>query len=210
MTSKLRKPDNNEADDCLRLIYMSGPHLFSYSMVAGEPKIYEILKVLYQRPDTVLSQEYVIVEEENGQIRGLFLAFPARDMKKLGMSMMKCAKDIFKIVGLLDIFRMMFRFRLNTYFPGTENDEFFISNLAVFEEYRGKGIALRLLEKAEEMAVENGLPKLSLFAELDNSRAIRAYEKFGFQEVKKVVLPKRYNKHDIFGFYKMVKVIGED
>jgi ribosomal protein S18 acetylase RimI-like enzyme len=91
-----------------------------------------------------------------------------------------------------------------------EKDELFISNLAVFEEYRGKGIAVKLLEKAEEMATEKGLNKLSLYVETDNSHAKRVYEKFGFQEVKKSMLPQEFHKHNLFGFYKMRKVIGEN
>ena len=91
--------------------------------------------------------------------------------------------------GILNFLKMMFRLKLNKHFPKIKKDEIFISNLAVFEEYRGKGVAVKLLEKAEEMAMENGLNKLSLYTEIDNAHAKRIYKKFGFQEVKKVVLP---------------------
>ena len=85
------------------------------------------------------------------------------------------------------------------------NDEFFISNLAVFKECRGKGVGTSLLKRAEEEAIEQGLDKLSLYTELDNSNAIKLYKKFGFREVGKVVLPVSYNKYDLFGYYKMLK-----
>ena len=112
------------------------------------------------------------------------------------------------ISGFLNFIKMMFRLRLNKYFPGTENDEFFISNIAVFEEFRGKGIAVKLLQKAEEIALEKGLSKLSLYVEIDNSHAIRVYEKFGFHEVEKLMLPEKYNKYNLYGFYKVMKRIG--
>ncbi|MFC2069602.1 GNAT family N-acetyltransferase [Chloroflexota bacterium] len=207
MISKLRQPDNNESDDCARLIYISGPHLYSYSFIEKEPEIYELFKLFYKQPGNAYSKENVVVEEENGKIRGLILAYPASDMKILTMKTLKCIKGMFMIAGVLNFIKMLFRLRLNTYLPGLENDEFFISNLAVFEEYRGKGIAVKLLEKAEEMAIEKGLNKLSLYMEIDNSQAERVYEKFGFREVKKVVLPEKYNKHNLFGFYKMLKTI---
>ena len=122
--------------------------------------------------------------------------------------MLKCIKGMIIIGGILNFLKMMFRLKLNKHFPKIKKDEIFISNLAVFEEYRGKGIAVKLLEKAEEMAREQGLNKLSLYVEIDNSHAKRVYEKFGFQEVIKAVLPKGYNKHNLFGCYKMIKVIG--
>ena len=114
------------------------------------------------------------------------------------------------ISGSSNFVRMLFRFKLNMHFPGTDNDEFFVSNLAIFEEYRGMGIATKLLNKAEEMAAAKGLNKLSLYVETDNHHAKTVYEKRGFQEVKKAVFPKSYNKHNLYGFYKMLKVIGEN
>ena len=207
MTSELRKPYDNELDDCAELIYISGPDLYSYIFVEREPKVYGLIRLLCQRPDSLFSKENIVVEEENSNIRGLILAYPASDMKKMVTGMLKCLKGMFMISGLLNFMKIMFRLRLNMYFPGTKNDELFISNLAVFEKYRGQGIAVKLLEKAEEIAVGKGLSKLSLYVETDNSHARRVYEKFGFQEVKKVVLPERYKKHNLFGFYKLIKNI---
>ena len=89
----------------------------------------------------------------------------------------------------------------------TENDELFIANLAVFREYRGRGIAGKLLGRVQESAREKGLAKLSLYTEIDNDRAIGVYEKFGFKKDKKAVFPKKYHRHNIIGFYKMVKII---
>lgn len=52
-----------------------------------------------------------------------------------------------------------------------------IANLAVKEEYRRRGIALRLLAEAERWA--EGLP-LTLEVRISNDKAIALYEKFGF------------------------------
>ena len=210
MMSKLRIPNNNESDDCVKLIYISGPHLYTYILIEKEPKIYELLKVLYKTPGTLYSREHIVVEEENGKIRGLLLAYPAIRMKQMGNHMFQCIKDMLKISSFLNFSKMVARFKLNLYFPSTKDDELFISNLAVFEEYRGKGIGVKLLKKAEKMAFEKNLKKLSLYVEIDNLHAKRVYEKFGFQEVKKAVLPKSYHKHNLFGFYKMIKEIGKN
>jgi ribosomal protein S18 acetylase RimI-like enzyme len=209
VTSKLRKPDNNEADDCAKLIYISGPDLYSYSFVTGVPKAYQFIKFIYNRPGTLFAKENVVIEEENGMIRGLILAYPASDTKKMAIPMLKSIKGLWRINGLINFLKMVYRLKLNRHFPRTKNDELFISNLAVFEEFRGKGIATELLNEAEEMAVAKGLNKLSLIVETDNRHAKRVYEKRGFQEVKKAVLPASYNKYNLYGFYKMVKEISK-
>lgn len=210
MTSKIREPYDNESDECARLIYISGPNIYSYSFVAGEPKIYEFLKLFYKAPGTMFSKGNIIIEEENGEIRGLLLAYPASDMMKMAIRMLKSIKQMIKIGGLSNFLRMLFRLRLNKYLPRIKRDEFYISNLAVFEEYRGKGIATKLLDRAEEMAAGKGLRKLSLYVETDNHHAKKVYEKRGFQEVKKAVLPESYNKYGLYGSYKMVKELDEN
>ena len=189
-------------------MYISSPHIYSYSLVEREPKPYGLLRLFFKTPGTMYSKDNIVVEEENGKIRGLMLAYPASDMKQLGKNMLKCIKEMIRLSGFLNILKMIFRMGLNRYLPVTEDDGFYISNLAVFEEYRGKGIATKLLEKSEEMAIEKGLLKLSVYVEIDNTPAKRVYEKYGFQEVEKVVLPEKYNKHNLFGFYKMIKRIG--
>ena len=209
MISELRTPDNGEADDCAKLIYISGPHLYSYIFVEDEPKIYDLIKFLYDTPGSMIAKEKIVIEEENGKIRGLILAYPASDMKKMAIPMLRSIKGLLLINGLLNLLKMLYRLKLNRHFPGIEDDELFISNLAIFEEYRGKGVATKLLDKAEEMAIEKGLNKLSLYVETDNLHAKRVYEKRGFKEVKKAVLPESYNKYNLYGFYKMVKGISE-
>lgn len=205
MPSKLREPYIDESGDCARLLYISGPHIYSYSFVESKPKLYELFALFYKTPGTVYSREHIVVEEEDGEIRGLILSYPAKDMQQLGKNLLGCIRGMLMISGPLNFLRMLFRLRLNKYLPVTEHDGLYISNLAVFEEYRGMGIAVKLLKRVEETALERGLNKLSLIVEIDNSRAIKVYEKFGFQVVERVILPKEYNKYNLFGFDKMIK-----
>lgn len=54
--------------------------------------------------------------------------------------------------------------------------------IAVAEEYWNKGIGSRLLENILVFARENSFEVLDLQVRSDNARAIRLYEKFGFQK----------------------------
>ena len=107
MISELRIPDNGEADDCAKLIYISGPHLYSYIFVEGEPKIYDLINLLYDTPGSMIAKERTAIEEENGRIRGLILAYPASDMKKMAIPMLRSIKGLLLINGLLNLLKML-------------------------------------------------------------------------------------------------------
>lgn len=64
----------------------------------------------------------------------------------------------------------------------TGPEEFYLDTLAVFPEYRGKGIATRLIKAAGERAEKLGKP-LGLLVGKTNSNAQCLYESLGFQTV---------------------------
>lgn len=63
-----------------------------------------------------------------------------------------------------------------------EDNSLYISGVAVFPQYRGKGLGTRLMQFAEDKARESGLSKLSLIVFEDNP-AKRLYESLGYREV---------------------------
>lgn len=203
----IRKPNESETMDCLRLMYMSGPDMFSYFLIAREPDIYEYIKVFYNKPDLLFSRENVLVRVEDEKVCGLLLTVAVKDMKQMDKNMMKYGKELYQVAGVFNAFKMMFRSGLQKHIEVYADDEYYLSNLAVFESFRGKGVGVELLEKAEELAREKGYHKLVLAVELYNKAAKRIYEKFGFVEEKKVEFPKKYHKHGVDGFYKMVKML---
>ena len=205
MTTILRTPYDHEAGDCARLLFISAPSVYSYSLTEDQPKLHELLRLFFRTPGNMHSKENMMVEEEDGKIRGVVLAYPARDMKRLARNTAKCFREMISIAGFRDVVRMILRLPINRYLPMTEEDGLSVANLAVFEEHRGKGVAVRLMQRAQEIAVEKGLDKLTLVVEIDNSRARRVYEKFGFREVERVDFPSRYHRYGLLGYYKMVK-----
>lgn len=59
----------------------------------------------------------------------------------------------------------------------------YISNVAVFPEYRRQGVATRLLGSASELAAENGAESISLEVRPSNEAAVALYSGLGFDEV---------------------------
>jgi len=79
--------------------------------------------------------------------------------------------------------------------------------MGVLQAWVGRGIGRSLLEALEGSARSNGLHRLELMVNYNNERAIRLYEKFGFERegVKRHAL--RVDGRYIDAFY-MAKLIG--
>jgi ribosomal protein S18 acetylase RimI-like enzyme len=59
----------------------------------------------------------------------------------------------------------------------------FINALAVFAEGRNQGIGTRLLAAAEDQARAHGFEKMSIQVYAQNTRAVRLYERLGYERV---------------------------
>ena len=62
-------------------------------------------------------------------------------------------------------------------------DEGYITNVAVFPEYRRLGVAAKIIEVYMNFAAANGLAFLTLEVRPSNEAAIALYRRFGFEEV---------------------------
>lgn len=204
----IRKPMFSEFKECLKLLYMSGPNMFSYFLIKQPPEIYDCLNIFYCKEDVLFSYNNVLVKVEDDRVCGLLLSVPAKEVHMLEKNMNKYGKDLLITIGFINIIKMLSRMKIQKFMSNLyDKDEYYISNLAVHENYRGQGIGIELLAKAEEIAKINGYKKLSLLVELDNSNAQRIYEKYGFKKTKTISLPKNYYKYCINGFHKMIKEI---
>lgn len=77
----------------------------------------------------------------------------------------------------------------------TQEGEFYVDSLAVSSNYRGKGIAKRLLQAAIEWGREKGLPKIGLLVDKGNPKAESLYAHLGFMYVNDTVWGGHGMKH---------------
>lgn len=201
----IRKPNYNEMTACLELLYMSAPKMFHYLFARKEDNFYKTTRQFYAKPDNMFSKDYMLVKSENNNVCGLLLSYPVKDEKRLVKNTVSDLGVWLTSVGLIDMLKIVHSSRLAKYLQVFKDDEYYISNLAVFETFRGRGLGLELLREAERLAVSQGYSKLSLAVEFYNKKAKSIYEHFGFKQVAKVEFPENYHKYDIDGFYKMVK-----
>lgn len=207
----IRTPKDQERADCLKLLYQSGERMFSYFLVDQAPTIERTLDVLYSNPGTPFSKDNVLVKILDGRVCGMVLAMPSQMMIQRERTMVRYGGTLLRTMGLFRMIRMLLRSGLSRQLRVLHDKEaYYISNIAVFENDRGKGIGWELLQAVEAMARHSGAKRLTLAVEFYNVGAKRLYERFGFVEVDKVTFPKRVRRFGIDGFYKMVKDLPED
>ncbi|HEM55549.1 GNAT family N-acetyltransferase [Caldisericum sp.] len=82
-------------------------------------------------------------------------------------------------------------------------DEYYISNVAIYPEFRGSGLGTKLMLYAEQTASKRNLKYLSLDVERENETAINLYKKLGY----KITEEKTLDLGEVFSFFRMVKEI---
>ncbi|MCQ3936041.1 MAG: GNAT family N-acetyltransferase [Chloroflexi bacterium] len=82
----------------------------------------------------------------------------------------------------------MIEARLRDYGEGCETSPVgYIEGWFVYPEFRGKGIASRLAEAAEDWARSKGCTEMASDTWLDNEASIRAHLKQGYQEAERLI-----------------------
>jgi ribosomal protein S18 acetylase RimI-like enzyme len=120
----------------------------------------------YEREDSVFSYRNCTVVEISGAIAGMLVAFP------LHADAAAVERDPV----------------LAPYSRLEEDNSYYICGMAVFPEYRGRGIGHRLLDLAEKHARARGFAKLSLIVFEQNVGAKRLYDTTGFREKARTLI----------------------
>lgn len=82
-----------------------------------------------------------------------------------------------------------------------------IETLNVDPVHQGKGIGKKLLNAAEIEMISNNIKKIRLEVSTGNQRAIKLYEKLGFRKIGILNNYYRYNHHDSYDAFRLVKIL---
>ena len=88
-----------------------------------------------------------------------------------------------------------------------KEDELFLSKLYIKASQRGRGYGRKVVEFLEGMARNKGLDKITLTVNKNNLDTIKAYEKFGFENLGPVVMD--IGGGFVMDDYKMAKQIEQ-
>jgi ribosomal protein S18 acetylase RimI-like enzyme len=194
---RVRRGEPRNAEEIAVLILHSAEHFFP--AVFG-PRIREGLRALAEGRGTLFSHVHAWIAESDGRIGGALLGYSG---------VQKAAEDPATGLGLLRVLGpgMLLRagrlLRLQRMIGTVGRHEYYVSNVAVFPELRGKGCGRALMETAEREAREAGLDSVVLDVETDNAAAIRLYERLGF--TKRSETPRLRMEAGAFAFFRMGK-----
>jgi ribosomal protein S18 acetylase RimI-like enzyme len=162
-----RPARKEECRTIARLYSISSDGLSDYiwtSLAGPGEDILDVGEKRYSNEELLFSYKNCLVAEHEGGIMGMLVAFPMHLPENPGADA--------EIDPVLIPYTIL-----------EKDNSYYIMGVAVFPEYRGKGIGTRFLELAAGKALEYGLPQLSLIVFEQNEGAKRLYERHGFYEI---------------------------
>lgn len=185
-------------NDFYNLVYFASGEVLD-AIFDGET--HRILQILFQHTRNLFSYKHVHFIEANEKNAGLILGYDYKESKYESLN-----------TGLLLLFGMGIRkkkiitnlLKAQMKIGSVRRGEFYISNIAVYPEFRGLGIGNKLMLNAERIARERKLRFISLDVEVDNEGAINLYKKLGYEIVGKI---KVLHLSKDFKFYRMIKTL---
>ncbi|ALM75568.1 GNAT family N-acetyltransferase [Thermococcus barophilus] len=189
------KGTKEEAEHFARLMELSAPQYFP---VLLGPRFRDVFETLFLEKENLFSHEHVVFAVYGGEIAGMLLGYDwktrEREEKRTGWLMLK-------VLGF-DFLRKLPGFiRASFSFGRLEKGDYYISNIAVYPEFRGRKIGKSLMLHAEKRAKDTA-ERMALDVEKDNMIAIAVYKKLGYfiEREHSVELEGK-----VYRFYRMVK-----
>lgn len=163
----------------------------------------DVMTALYLRPGNRFSWQVCQIAEVEGQLAGLLLAYPGRNLPVLEVV---TAWQLLWICGLAATWRIILRQRAYGNLLEARCDEFYLSNFGVLPEFQGRGLGGWLLQQMDAQARRAGLHKCSLLVARDNP-ALRLYQRHGYHIERTYTFSTPEIGHGV-GFYRMVKALN--
>ena len=159
-----------------------------------------ILENLFREKKNLFSFEHTHMAKLGDETVGMLLGYDWRIKRKEEIN---TGRLIIRYMKFEFIKRLPLFLKLNSIVGYLKEGEFYISNIAVYPEYRGMGIGTILLNFIEETESKN-IKKLTLDVETKNEGAIRLYKRLGFTISGKVSTKL---KGITFEFFRMEKIL---
>lgn len=194
--------DVNQASILLQQALASfGDHIFGNG---DQEKSLLVLKKLYLAGENRFNFRHSFLAEKGNQIAGLLLAFRSNLMTRLDLL---TGQQLLRILRPVEMLQLMMRVIKNPVIKETGKEEFYISDLAVFPEFRGQKIGSALLDFCEEQARKLELKKCSLLVTKENEKAQSLYLTKGYKIIEFIQSPSIFGQKIDMGHFRMVKEV---
>ncbi len=167
-----------DAGDFARLFHISAPE-YAPALFAGKHEM--VTRNCFRHKNNLLGFEHTSFLKVDGHTAGMIVAYgwPAkkaqsarsglltiRYMKWTFLKRMKALQWSDEVLGKMD------------------QETYYISNLALYPEFRNRGLGTELLVFVEAVARQAGAGNLDVDAEIPNQGAVRFYKRFGMTKVE--------------------------
>ena len=153
-----------------------------YTAYAGSERgALKLLHRVWTRPGHAASYEFChVATTPHGVLIGVVAGFPVREGDRLSRRFIRLTLPRVAPWRLHKTFAHLYA--AGGVAPQPPLDAFYVDALAVDHRYRRQGIAQRLLETAERLAVRHGCQRVALDTGLQNHPAQALYNAYGFRE----------------------------
>ncbi|MCB9359158.1 GNAT family N-acetyltransferase [Candidatus Woesearchaeota archaeon] len=185
----IRKANPNDASDIAKAIVSAGGHFLpwlfgrNYRKIIYESALSENCSFSWINADVCEISD--AENPDSSKIAGVVISYASEREHEMDKGMSDVLRKYFGFFSLFSFIRKAQK--AVKYFPKPK-DSYYILAIAVFEEYKGRGIAGKLMGWIESRARSSGYKSLMLEVEGYNHSAIRSYQKFGFHKHGEVPL----------------------
>jgi len=193
----IREGKPQDAQDFSQLVLLSAPMFFPYLFGFD---VRNVMKNLFQHTKNYFSFEHSYFIEVNGDIAGMALVYNYKQKKqeklRTSLLLLKYLKrDMFTQLAYL--------LRSENIVTQIVERDCYLSNIAVYPDFRGLELGTKLLGLIQEETGKTGNRRVVLDAETDNTRAIKLYERLGYNIEQRS--PIFQIKDKSFEFFKMCR-----
>ncbi|MBE9501877.1 MAG: GNAT family N-acetyltransferase [Dehalococcoidia bacterium] len=193
-----RTPEDRE--DFPVLFIMSAPTYLPALLGANVDKL---MRSLFRYKRTLFSFEHMRCVKVDGRNAGMYLGYDWRAKKKEDPKTAELLARYMKEEFTAQLPHLIWA---GSVLCEIEDGTFYISNIAVYPEFRSSGLGTSLLLDAEEASRKLGAKSIALDVETDNEGGIRLYKRMGYDiigEPKGTVI-----NGEEFEFFRMCKDIS--
>lgn len=159
------------------LIYETDAETLNFYFKNKENAAQKIEKLIKAGKNSVGHEHIYVATEDDNQIYGVLVTETEGEENAKNDF-----KAYFKTLIFWDALKFVF-LDMGDILMGAdlEKGDYYLSDLAVDEACRGKGIGTFILEKSLELAMEKGCRRVVLDVYLENEGALKLYKRFGFK-----------------------------
>ena len=198
----IRKGEPQDARDFSQLVLLSAPTFFPYLFGSD---VRNVMKNLFQHTRNYFSFEHSYFIEVNGEIVGMALVYSYKQKKR---EKQRTSLLFSKYLKWSIFTQLAYLLKSEDIVTQIVERDCYLSNIAVYPEFRGLGLGTKLLGVIEEEARKTGNRRVVLDAETDNKKAVKLYERLGYNVEQKS--PIFQIKDKSFEFFKMRKTCDDN